>query len=290
VEKGAARNKMTLKIVADSACDVPVDLAKALDITVIPVYINIGANSYLDGTELPRQFFFNNLDSYSPYPTTSAPAIGAFTETYERLADEGATEILSIHIAASLSNTWNAARLGAEAVSSVPVTVFDTKQVSLGAALLIITAAEMSANGRTLSEIIAFLSAHLPQTRLFGMLDTLESLRRSGRVNWAEFGIGTLLQIKPILMIADGAISVLAKVRTRKRSIQQLLELVNSFGPFEKLAVAHVNAPEAAATLKELALSIFPDAATWPIMAIGPAVGTHLGLDAVGFACVGRAS
>ncbi len=278
---------MTLKIVTDSACDVPDELVDVFDITVVPVYINIGKDSYLDGIELPRQEFFNNLDTYDPYPGTSAPAIGTFAETYARLANEGATEILSIHIAASLSNTWNAARLGAEAVSTIPVTVFDTKQVSLGAALLAITAAEMAAKGCTLTEITSFLTAHLPNTRLFGMLNTLDSLRRSGRVNWAEFGIGTLLQIKPVMMISDGAISVLAKVRTRKRAIQYMLDQVSRYGPFEKLVVAHVNAPEAAAKLKKMAMSAFPDADSLPIMSIGPAVGTHLGLDAVGFACIG---
>ena len=286
----AAKSEMTLKIVTDSACDIPDELVDVFNITVVPVYINIGEDSYLDGTELPRQEFFNNLNTYHPYPRTSAPAVGAFAETYARLAHEGATEILSIHIAASLSNTWNAARLGADAVSTIPVTVFDTKQVSLGSALLVITAAEMAARGCTLAEITSFLAAHLSNTRLFGMLNTLDSLRRSGRVNWAEFGIGTLLQIKPVMMISDGAISVLAKVRTRNRAIQYMLDQVSRYGPFEKFAVAHVNAPEAAAKLKKMAMSAFPNVDSLPIMSIGPAVGTHLGLDAVGFACIGTAS
>lgn len=281
---------MTLKIVTDSACDIPDELVNAYDITVVPVYINIGNESYLDGTELPRHSFFNNLNTYLPYPRTSAPAIGTFAETYAQLAQKGATEILSLHIAASLSNTWNAARLGADAVETVPVTVFDTKQISLGAALLVITAAEMAAKGNSLAEITNYLTVHLPNTRLFGMLNTLDSLRRSGRVNWAEFGIGTLLQIKPVMMISDGAISVLAKVRTRKRALQYMLDQVARYGPFEKFVVAHVNAPEAAAKLKEMAMAAFPNAGSLPIMPIGPAVGTHLGLDAVGFACIGAVS
>lgn len=278
---------MTLRIVTDSACDIPDDLANAYRITVVPVYINIGVDSYLDGTELPRQDFYNNLSSYIPYPRTSAPAVGSFANTYAQLANEGATEILSIHIASSISNTWNAARLGADSAQAVPVTVFDTKQISLGGGLLVIKAAEMASAGCTLREITSFLSTHLSYTRLFGMLNTLDSLRRSGRVNWAEFGIGTLLQIKPVMMISDGAISVLAKVRTRKRAIQYMLQQVANFGPFEKFAVVHVNAPDAAAKLKKLAMSAFPDAENIPIMSIGPAVGTHLGIDAVGFACIG---
>ena len=237
---------MTLRIVTDSACDIPDDQLDALNITVVPVYINIGEYSYLDGTELSRHEFYSNLETYQPYPRTSAPAIGSFAETYANLANQGATEILSIHIAASLSNTWNAARLGAEATGTVPITVFDTKQVSLGAGLLVIAAAEMASAGCPVAEIIAYLTTHLAHTRLFGMLNTLDSLRRSGRVNWAEFGIGTLLQIKPVMMISDGAISVLAKVRTRKRAIKYMMDQVANFGPFEKFVVAHVNAPDAA--------------------------------------------
>lgn len=278
---------MTLRIVTDSATDIPEAVADALNITVVPAYINIGEQSYQDGVELSRQDFFNNLSSYTPYPTTAAPAIGTFTNVYENLAGEGATKILSIHIAATLSNIYNAARLGAEAAKGLSVTLFDTRQVSVGAGLLVIKAAEMAANNRPLSEVISALSACRPHTRLFGMLNSLDSLRHSGRVNWAEFGLGTLLQIKPIMMISDGAVSVLAKVRTRKRSVSYLLDLVYSFGPFERLTIVHVNAPEAAARLKELAASLFPDTESLPIMGIGPAVGTHLGLGAVGFACIG---
>jgi len=278
---------VTLQIVTDSASDVPAEIAAALNITVIPAYINIGASSYLDGVELSRQTFFDNLAQYTPYPTTAAPAAGIFTKTYEQLAHDGATEVLSIHIAGTLSNIYNAARLGAEAAKNVTVHLVDTKQVSLGAGLLVIKAAELAADGQSAATILSMLAKHAPQTHLFGVLNSLESLRRSGRVNWATFGLSTLLQIKPIMMISDGAISVLAKVRTQKRAISQLLTLVQQFGPFERLSVVHVNAPDAAHKLKSLATTFFPDADSLPIMGIGPAVGTHLGIGAVGFACIG---
>ncbi|MCP5101062.1 MAG: DegV family protein [Chloroflexi bacterium] len=277
---------MHVKIVTDSACDVPQDLADRLDITIVPVYINVGERSYLDGVELSRQTFFDNLATYTPYPTTAAPAVGAFTETYEQLAQSGVTEILSIHMASQLSATYNAARLGAEAVTGTTITLFDSKQISLGAGLLIIMAAEAAKNGRSIPEIVAMLTERVTRTRLFGMLDTLDSLRRSGRVSWAQFGFGTILQIKPIMMISDGIIEVIAKVRTRKRSTKQLLSLVQGFGPFEQLAIVHVNALDAAKQLKELARPIFPETNHFPIMEIGPAVGTHLGVNAVGFACI----
>lgn len=276
---------MTLKIVADSACDIPAEIATKLAITIVPVYVNVGEKSYLDGVELSRPEFYQNLTDYSPYPTTAAPAAGAFTETYERLAAEGATEILSLHIASSLSATYNAARLGAEAANAVPVTLFDTQQITVGAGLLAIIAAEMANTGDDVAAIVAQLNEYVPHTRVFGTLDTLDSLRRSGRVNWATFGFGTLLQIKPIMMITGGEIEVIAKVRTRKRAVRQMLDTVQTFRPFVRLVVVHVNAAEAAAQLREQALPLFPNDEL-PIMEIGPAIGTHLGLGAVGFACI----
>lgn len=277
---------MTLKIVTDSACDVPPALAEKLDITVVPVYINMGSSSYLDGVELSRRDFFTHLPTYDPYPTTSAPAVGSFTAVYEQLARDGATEILSIHIAASLSATYNAARLGAEAVTAVPVTLFDTHQITVGAGLLVQMAAEAAAAGRTAAEVVRQLSPHIANTRVFGVIDTLDALRRSGRVNWAEFGLGTLLKIKPIMMISADKIDVVARVRTHTRAVQQVLELVQAYRPFARIVVVHVNAPQAADALCQAARVLFADAGSWQQMEIGPAIGTHLGQGAVGFACI----
>lgn len=277
---------MTLKIVTDSACDVPPDLAEQLDITVIPVYINIGEQSYLEGQELTRAEFYQNLPDYDPYPGTAAPAVGAFTEVYERLTREGATAILSLHLADSLSATLNAARLGAEAADSAPVTLFDTQQITLGAGLQVLLAAEAAVQGCTLAEIMGLLQARVSHTRIFGMINTLDSLRRSGRVSWAEFGLGTILQIKPVMMIANGEITVVAKVRTRKRAVKQMLAMIAEFGPFERVAVIHVNDPEAAQELLTQAQHLFPPDKPPIVQGITPAIGTHLGLGAVGLAMV----
>lgn len=275
---------MTLKIVTDSACDVPEELAKALEITVVPVYINIGDKSYLDGVELSRRDFYQNLPTYPIYPTTAAPASGTFAETYEKLAREGATEIISIHLADSLSATCNNARLGVEAANGVRVTVFDSTQITIGAGLLVITAAEMAKNGRSAAEVIAALQTRTSKTRIFGMIETLDSLRRSGRASWAQFGLGTLLQIKPVMMVHNGEVSVVAKIRTSKKAMQQMLDMVAELGPFEKLAVIHVNDPKTAAELQQQAAHLFPKEFPPIIMETTPAIGTHLGLGAVGFA------
>lgn len=279
---------MTIKIVTDSACDVPPELAEKLGITIVPVYLNIGERSYLEGVEMTREQFYSRLSSFSEYPTTAAPAVGTFTELYEQLTQAGATQILSMHIAHDLSATYNAARVGAVAADSAPVTLFDTRQITLGAGLLVLLAAEAAAAGRTITEIMSMLNEKVSRTRVFGMIDSLESLHRSGRVSWAQFGIGTLLQIKPIMMIADGVISAAAKVRTRQRALSQMLKMVTEMAPFERLAIIHVNAQEAAEELYQLSSSLFStfSEAAPMIQSITPAVGTHLGVGSVGFAAI----
>lgn len=279
---------MTLKIVTDSTADIPPALAQALGITVVPVYINIGDESYQDGVELTRETFYSQLPGYDPYPTTAAPAVATFADLYERLTAAGATDILSIHLASSLSATYNAARLGAESAHNASVTLFDARQITLGTGLLVLHAAEMASQGRSLAEIVAALEARVTRTRVFGMIDTLDSLRRSGRVNWATFGVGSLLRIKPIMMVWQGEISILEKVRTSRRAVARMINLVEAFGPMERLAVLHVQAPEAAAQLRQQAASLFPAGQAEITVEITPAIGTHLGLGAVGFAGIAQ--
>jgi DegV family protein with EDD domain len=138
---------VTVRIVTDSTSDLPPEIAGRQGITVVPAYINIGERSFLDGVDLTREAFYESLPDYEAPPTTAAPSSGAFAETYERLAAEGGREILSIHIAGSLSGMMNAARLGAEAAESASVSLFDSEQLSMGLGLLAIVAAEAAKDG-----------------------------------------------------------------------------------------------------------------------------------------------
>lgn len=276
-----------IKIVTDSACDIPPTLAQQLGINVVPVFINIGDQSYIDGVEMTRQRFYEQLPHFDSHPSTAAPPPGTFTQVYEKLAAEGANHIISIHISDKLSNTFNAARLGAEAANHIPITLIDTDQITIAAGMLVMMAAEAAHAGQSVAEINALLQQYISHTRIFGMIDTLDALRRSGRVNWAQFGFGTLLQIKPIMMIAKGEIEVVARVRTRKKALPHLQQLVEQFAPFERIAILHTHAIELAEALRQEAQDRF----NWkeiPIMEVGPAVGTHLGVGAVGFACISK--
>ena len=279
---------MTIRILVDSTCDVPPDVAERMGIIVVPVYINVGDNSYLDGVDLTRQEFYENLPGYDTFPTTAAPAPAAFTAAYQALVDEGATEIVSLHIATKLSNTLNAARLGAEDVEGARVTMWDTQQLALGSGLQAIVAAEAAADGRSMPEILALLEEKREKIRIFAMLDTLEFLRRSGRVSWTEFGLGTLLRVKPIVQVYEGEVSMIEKVRTSRRAIPRLVELVESYGPLDRIALQYAGSVDAAERLRQEAKDLFPPDEEITIMELTPAIGSHAGPGVVGLGFIAK--
>jgi len=276
---------MSIKIVTDSTCDLPENIVLGHGITVVPAYINIGDRSYLDGVELSREKFYERLPEYKTPPTTSAPGLGTFVQVYERLAAKGASEILSIHISANLSAISNVARLAAEATEVVPVTVFDPGQLTLGTGLIVQVAAKAAAAGLSMSEIVVLLREKALRTYSFAALDTLEFLRRSGRVSQLQYGLGALLNIKPVLKMHDGEMAM-ERVRTRRRSVERLISLVSDLGPLEELALVHTHAPDKAEALYQQAYHLFPQG-KMPLSAeVTPVIGAHVGPGAVGLACI----
>jgi len=172
---------MTIRVVTDSTCDIPEELKAVYGIIVIPATVNIGDKSYLDGIELTRAALYEGLPHYEHHPTTAVPAPGTFTEVYNQLASKGVTEILSIHVASSLSGMLNAARVGAEEAVDVKVTLFDSEQLTMGLGLMAIAAARLAKDGAKMDDIVTMLESRLARTYVFGLLDTLEYLRRSGK-------------------------------------------------------------------------------------------------------------
>jgi len=275
---------MAIKIVTDSTCDLPEATVAEYGITVVPLYINVGDQSYLDGVELSRQEFYERLPDYETPPTTAAPGPEVFRQTYERLADEGATGVLSIHISISLSATVDVARLGAKDTDAVPVTVFDSGQLSLGTGFLVLTAAKAAAKGRSVEEIIPLLEEQTSRTHVFAALDTLEFLRRSGRMNRVMAGLGSVLQIKPLLKMYDGEPTA-ERVRTRKRATERVISLLSDLVPLEQVALVHTHAPDRAEELRQRVQHLLPEGEV-PSVNITPVIGAHIGPGAVGFACV----
>jgi DegV family protein with EDD domain len=276
---------MSIRIVTDSNCDLAPEIVKAQGIAVVPIHVNIGTKSYLDGVEMTRPAFYEGLPQFESHPTTSAPSPGQFYEVYERLAAEGATEILSIHISAALSAVTNSARLAAEEIESVPVTIFDSGNLTLGTGLQVLAAARAAAEGRSLAEIVAMLEDQRARTYCFAALDTLEFLRRSGRLSRFQSSLGSMLQIKPLLKMNDSEMDM-ERVRTRKRATERLIELVEQLGPLEALALVHTHAPERAELLRRQAQHLFPEGGPQFSAEVTPVIGAHIGPRSVGFVCV----
>lgn len=278
---------MTIRVVTDSTCDIPAATAEQYGIVIVPAYINVGDESYLDGVELSRKQFYEQLPGYQSPPTTAAPASGTFAESYKKLAAEGATAVISIHVAASLSGVLNAARLGAEMVEEVvPVTLFDSMQLSMGLGLLAMTAAKGAEAGKTTAEIITMLEERRARTHVFAQLDTLEYLRRSGRVNWAEFGIGTLLQIKPLVHVYNGKVEMRDKIRTSKRAVAQMIQYAAELGPLESIALLHTDAADKLEMFRQQTQHLYPANEAPVAVEVTPAIGAHIGPGALGIACV----
>lgn len=277
---------MTIGIVTDSTCDLPHNIIKELGITVIPLFINIGDKGYLDGVNITRTEFYTNLPGYKTHPSTGTPGVDAFKAAYQALADKGCTEILSIHISESLSATVNIARSAAQEFKQIPITVRDGGQLSLGTGFQVERAARMAVEGSSMPDIIAVLDDVKPRTFVAARLDTLEFLRRSGRMNSFLAGIGSLLQIKPILTMKNGQ-PASERVRTTHKADARLLEMLEEYQPIEHFSLLHTNAAENALAFIEQAAHLIPVNITYT-MDITPVIGAHIGPGAVGFAIISK--
>lgn len=277
---------MTVRIVTDSTCDIPDELVAEHGITVIPMYINMGGEGYLDGVEITRAEFYQRLPASNPAPTTGVPSQEAFRRVYKRLEQEGATGILSIHVSSSLSAVVDVARTTAEGTSAVPLTVYDSGQLSLGTGFMALEAAKAAAEGSDMESILSVLDERAQRTHVFAALETLEYLRRGGRMNSALAGIGEILRIKPLIRMFDG-VSTIERVRTTSRAQGRMIDILHDLAPFEEMAILHAASPAKAESLREWVRHLLPDGHV-PSVEITPIIGAHVGPGAVGFACVSK--
>ncbi len=276
---------MSIRIVTDSNCDLPQAMIDEYAITVVPMYINIGAESYLDGVTMSRQEFYEGLPHFDSHPMTSVPGPGVFVDAFDRLTAEGATGILAIHIAASLSAMVNSARLAAEQWDKLPVTVFDSGNLTLGTGLQVVAAARAAAKGHTMDEIVALLEDQASRTYCFAALDTVEFLRRSGRLTRFQSSLASVLKIKPLLKMNSGEFDM-ERVRTRKAALARVIELLSGLGPLEELALVHTHAPEEAEALGREARHLVPEGLLSLSAEVTPVIGTHIGPGTVGFIAI----
>lgn len=275
-----------VRILTDSTSDIPPDVAERLHITIVPAYVQIAGRSYRDAPAsgaFSREEFYARLPDMPSLPTTAVPPAHEFSLAYRRLADE-ADEVIAIVLAADLSGMYNVARLGAQDVDGVKVHVVDSGQLTMGLGWMVIAAAEAAAEGRSAVDILALVDEMKSRVYVYAVLDTLEYLRRSGRVSWVRAKAAQFLRIKPVLQVLLGRVTDLGQTRTRRRAIGRLVELARSHQPLERLAILHSCAPDVG-ELRSRLLDLCPSEQVFTVT-ITTIIGAHVGPRGLGVAVV----
>ena len=273
-----------VKIVTDSLADIPERVANELEITQVPCVVRFGDQEFRDRVDLYPTEFYRRLVASPTLPATSQPAAGEFEEVYRKLSEK-TDQILSVHVIGNLSGTLNAARLGAHNVPNVRIEHIDSKQVTMGLGWLVILAARAAKAGVPLDEIKKMIEDTIPRVHVLAMLDTLEYAQRGGRLGKGAALVGTLLNVKPLLSAVMGEILPVENVRTQKRAIERLVEIVLGSGPIQELSIIHADAPGLAKKVRILLSQTFPEDQIL-MSETGPVLGTHVGPGCVGIAWV----
>jgi len=268
---------MKVKIVTDSTADISPQVAQELGIRVIPLYVHFGNEVYRDGIDLSPTQFYQKLTTSKVLPTTSTISPGQFTELCNELSEQ-TDEILAITLSSKLSATYDAVVQGSELRKrkSCRVEVIDSRFVSMGLGIPAIMAAKEAQTGTSLEQIIDMVNKALPKIHMRMAFDTLEYLRKGGRIGRAAAFLGTLLNVKPILTMNDGELAPVARERTRPKAVEHLRRFVAGFTNIREMVVAHANDLEAATALAQNLEAVFPRERMY-ISAVGAVVGTHAG-------------
>jgi DegV family protein with EDD domain len=274
--------KRPFAVVTDSTADLPDEWRQSYGIEVVPLKVLFGKETFRDRVDMTDEQFFTRLAASSTLPTTSAPSPGEFAEVYQRLARDYEA-CISIHIGAQLSATAEAARVGASSVEGFRVEVVDSETVSMPIAFLCRIAAECP----SLDDAVAAVRQRVPKTRVLALLDTLRYLEMGGRLSRAQAMIGTMLDLKPLLLVVDKEIKPVDRVRTRTRAMARMVDYFKNEGPVEHVAVMHAQAPEDAERIAADLRAESPDREV-TVGQIGCVLGTHTGPKALGIVYIKR--
>jgi DegV family protein with EDD domain len=271
---------VTIRVVTDSACDLPDELAAAAGITVVPLTIRFGDQDLVDRRDFTPAEFWARCRASPVLPQTAAPAPGTFETAYRTLAAEGATGIVVVSLSSELSGTMQSAAVAAAAVTDVvPVEVVDSRSVTLGVGLIALAAARAGRDGAPLDAVAALARDLAGRTHVVGALDTLDNLRKGGRIGGARALVASVLSIKPVIEVRDGRVEEGGRQRTRAKVLQFLADTVRRAEPVAALAVGHGDAPDVDVLLDLLRPLYAGDIV---VGQIGAVIGTHAGPGVVG--------
>jgi DegV family protein with EDD domain len=269
-------------VVTDSASDLPKEQAEAAGITVVPLLCTFGDREYKAGVDMSPDDFWRELTKPdAPFPKTAACAPGDFRDVFTRLLNDGADEIVYVGVGEKLSATIASAKIARDLVGADKIHIVDSATASMGVGLLALLAAERAAAGATGAEIVAELERRKTQLQLYVVLETLEYLKRGGRISPARAAIGGVLSVKPIITIEHGEVETADKPRTRTKARARLLELLSQVKP-ERVAVLHGQSPDVDAFAGELAQATGFAKEKMTVHLIGSSVGPHVGPGAYG--------
>ncbi len=271
---------MTVKIVTDSTADLPEELVKELGITVVPVYVRFGDKVYRDRVDISEDEFYERLTHDPVHPNTTQPTPQDFVDVYQKLSQE-ADGIISIHVTSKLSGTCNSALMAKDMMETkCPIEVVDSETLSMSMGLIVIAAATAAKAGESMDKVVAEAKQAIPKMHLLFLLDTLEYLKRGGRIGKAKALLGSILSVKPVLTLKDGELVPAGQVRTRAKGMDKLFEFVKEVADIQDLAVVYNTTPDEAQALAERIGSVF-DKEKIRMARLGPGLGVHGGPGAM---------
>ena len=272
---------MTIRIVTDSASDISLEEAEDLGIEIVPLSVRFGEAEYTDLVDLSVSDFYQKMAESDLLPSTAAPSPGAFEAAFKRCAEAGAEGVICINLSLALSATGQAAQLAADALAdTLPVKCIDSKSITCGLGTIIRKAAGAAKDGGSMDEIVALVENLTSRTRIFATLDTLENLKKGGRIGGAKAMLGTMLQFKPCLDLSSGEVVEAGRQRTRKKSLIWLKEVLESEGEISELTIIHGDAPDVE-EFATLISDIIPIDQI-RINQLGAVIGTHGGPRVLG--------
>ena len=274
---------MNVRIVTDSSCDLPQEMADALGISIVPLSVRFGDTEYIDRTTITATQFWALCAASAVLPETAAPSPGSYEQKFRELAAAGASAIVVICLSSDLSATMQSAELAARAVKGeIDVRIVDGRSASMGLGLTVLDCAERAAAGATADDIVALAASLIPRTRVYAALDTLDNLKKGGRIGGAKAMLATALSIKPLIVIKNGLVEEAGKQRTRSKALAYLIELLRQQeAPIERLSVLNAQCSDVDAFVA-MVKEVYSGEVI--ISDIGAVIGTHAGQGTIGIA------